>query len=202
MTSTSAYFAACAAATQPLMRTVFFLIVSVAVAMLDLLRRTAGQICEFLRLAAVQPGCDRECRIHADDARVEVQLGHALQATGRAFFNADAAAFAVVHEDFVEAVGTIGAHDEWLGTHEIAVVAGGAGAATEAAAGFLDGLFFGERQDYLLLRFFAAGGIQHVLLDPWKVGEVGSVHAVAIQDDIDGGFARLKRFAAQSLVQI
>src|SRR5258708_19243483 len=104
MTSTSAYFAACAAATQPLMRTVFFLIVSVAVAMLELLRRTAGQICEFLCLAAVQTGCNRECRIHADDARVEVQFGHAFQATGRAFFNAHAAPLAVITQHFLHAV--------------------------------------------------------------------------------------------------
>src|SRR5580693_9442519 len=171
MTSTSANFAACAAATQPLMRTVFPLIDPVAVAMLELLRRTAGQICEFLRLAAVQPGCNRECRIHADDTRVEVQLRYALQATGRAFFNADAAAFAVIHEDFVEAVGTIGARNARLGAHEITVVASVAGAATEAAAGFFDGLFFGERQDYFVLRFFAAGGIQHGCLTRGKCGK-------------------------------
>src|ERR1700676_2732850 len=118
MTSTSAYFAACAAATQPLMRTVLLLIVSVAVAMLELLRRTVGHIYEFLRLAAVQAGGNREGRIHADDARVEVQFGHALEATGGAFFNADAAAFAVIHQDFVEAVGAIRAHDARLGAHE------------------------------------------------------------------------------------
>src|ERR1700757_3853025 len=103
MTSTSAYLAACAAATQPLMRTVFPLI-AVAVAMLELLRRAAGHVYEFLRLAAVQSGCNRECGIHADHARVEVQLGHAFEATSRAFLNADAAAFAVIHQDFVEAV--------------------------------------------------------------------------------------------------
>src|SRR5712664_1418043 len=152
MTSTSAYFAACAAATQPLMRTVFPLIDPVAVAMSNLLRRAARHVDEFLRLAAVQTGCNRECRIHAYDARVEVQFGHALQAAGRAFFDADTAAFAVIHEDFVEAVGTIGAHDARLGTHEITVVAGVAGAAAEAAAGFFDRLFLGKRQDDFVLR--------------------------------------------------
>src|SRR6267378_7058555 len=189
MTSTSAYFAACAAATQPLMRTVFLLVVSVAVAMLDLLRRTAGQSCQFLCLAAVQAGGNRECRIHADDARVEVQFGHALQATGRAFFNAYAAALAVIHKDFVEAVRTIGASNARLRAYEIAIVASVAGAATEAAAGFFDGLFFSERQDYLVLRLFATGGIQHGLLDPREVREVGHVHAVQIHDDINGDFA-------------
>src|SRR5882762_8984610 len=123
MTSTSAYFAACAAATQPLIRTVFLLVVSVAVAMLDLLRRTAGQICKFLCLAAVQAGGNRECRIHADDTRVEIQYGHALQATGRAFFNAYAAAFAVIHKDFVEAVRTIVFFFKQKTAYEIAVVA-------------------------------------------------------------------------------
>src|SRR5258708_18927618 len=166
MTSTSAYFAACAAATQPLMRTVFLLVVSVAVAMLDLLRGTAGQSCQLLCLAAVQAGGNRECRIHADDARVEIQFGHALQATGRAFFNAYAAAFAVIHKDFIEAVRTIGARNARLRAYEIAVVASVAGAATEAAAGFSGGLFFCQPHDYLVLRRFSARVSQDRRLAP------------------------------------
>src|SRR5262245_34069935 len=63
ITSTSAYFAACADATKPLIRTVFFFLSS-AVAIfdsvklapvLDVLRGTVGETPQLLRLPAVKP---------------------------------------------------------------------------------------------------------------------------------------------------
>src|SRR5438270_6288372 len=88
---------------------------------------------ELRRLAPVQTLRDGERRVHAHDAGVEIELGYALETAGRAFLDADAAAFAVVHENLVEAVRAIEPHDARLGAHEIAVVARVAGAAAEAA---------------------------------------------------------------------
>src|SRR5262245_16541118 len=87
-------------------------------------------------LTAVQTLRDRERRVHADDAAVEIQLGDSLETAGRAFFDADAAALAVVHEDLVETVRSILPDDARLGTHQVTVVAGVAGAAAETAVGF------------------------------------------------------------------
>ena len=62
---------------------------------------------------------------------------------GRALLDADAASFAVVHEDLVEPVRAIEPDDARLRADQIAVVAGIAGAAAEAAVGLVDRLFFG-----------------------------------------------------------
>src|SRR5437762_12749794 len=55
-------------------------------------------------LAPVQTLRDGERRVHAHDAGVEIELGYALETAGRAFLDAHPAAFAVVHENLVEAV--------------------------------------------------------------------------------------------------
>src|SRR5215470_18267316 len=102
MTSTSANFAACAAATQPLMRTVFFF-VGASVAISDVLGPLRDRL-QLFGLPAVEPLRDRERRVHADDAGVEIQLGHALEAAGRALLDAHAASLAVIHQDLVQAV--------------------------------------------------------------------------------------------------
>src|SRR2546422_5343113 len=140
MTSTSAYLAACAAATQPLMRTFLFVATAVAIRValslspvLDVLRRQARQVFQFLGLPAVQPLCDRERRVHPHHTRIEVQLGHALEAARGTLLDAHPAALAVIDQDLVEAVRAHGAYDARLGTDQIAVVAGVAGATAETA---------------------------------------------------------------------
>src|ERR1700722_4054171 len=135
MTSTSAYLAACAAATQPLMRTVFFF-PATSVAMSHSARSTFGRTLSFLipetkqaefllnifcrairqqaqlfRLASVAALRNRERRIHSNDSRVEIQFGHALEAPGRALLDTNAAAFAVVDENLVQPIRTHRAHN-------------------------------------------------------------------------------------------
>src|SRR5439155_13552549 len=159
ITSTSAYFAACAAATQPLIRTVF-LFFSTTVAMgnsaervqrridsdsspvLNVLRRQLRHPAQLFRLSSVQPLRDRERGVHANDARIEVELRHPFEAAGRALLDTHATSFAIVHQDLVQPVRPIVANDARLGTHQVTVVAGIAGAATEAPVGFFHRLFF------------------------------------------------------------
>src|SRR2546423_6679273 len=106
---------------------------------------------QFGGLASVQPLRDRERRVHAHDAGVEVELGHPLEAARRALLDADAAALAVVHENLVEPVRSIEPDDARLGADQIAVVAGVALAAAEAAVRLLLRLLLPERQDHLVL---------------------------------------------------
>src|SRR5499427_5617266 len=153
-------------------------------------------------LTAVQPLRDREGRVHANDASVEVELGYSLQAAGRTFLDADAAALAVVHEDLVETVRPVLPDDARLGTDQIAVVARVAGAAAEAAVGFLHRLLLGERSDHFLLRLPPRRRLEHRLPDPREVREVGHVHPLQISDDVDWDRALLHRLTAQHLVQI
>src|SRR6516164_3496858 len=121
MTSTSAYFAACAAATQPLMRTVFFLPSTVAMVRLwsDRFRREIGQLTQLLGLPPVQALSDCECRFHPHDPCIEVQLRHPLEAAGRALFDADAAPLTVVDQYLVETIRSHRSGNTRLGTHEI-----------------------------------------------------------------------------------
>ena len=150
----------------------------------------------------MQPRRDGERGIHSHDAGIEVEFGHALEAARRTFLDAHAATFAVVDQNLVEAVRTRRTHDARLGTNQITVVAGVAGAATEAAAGLFDRLLFRERLNHFLLRFAPACRRQHRLLDAREVREIRHVHAVQIEDDVDGNRPRLQRLAAQHFVQI
>ena len=109
---------------------------------LDVLHRSIREIPELFRLASVQSLRDRERRIHADDAGIEVEFGHALEAARWALFDTYSAAFAVIDENFVHPVGARWTGDARLGTNEVTVVACVAGSATEAATGFFDGLLF------------------------------------------------------------
>src|SRR5690349_18375634 len=93
----------------------------------DLFRLRRHQF-QLRRLAAVQPLRDGEGGVHAHDAGVEVELRDAFEAPGRTFLDADAAAFAVVHENLVEAVRSIVADDARLRADQVTVVAGVAGA--------------------------------------------------------------------------
>src|SRR5579863_5970099 len=101
ITSTSAYFAACADATQPLMRTVFFaspvgiFTPILQCPSLDVLRRAVRKIHQLCRLPAMQAGCDRKCSIHANYAGVEVEFGNAFETARGAFLDADTASLAV-----------------------------------------------------------------------------------------------------------
>src|SRR5205085_9644257 len=88
------------------------------------LLRPVGHGLQFGGLAPVQPLRDRERRVHAHDAGVEVELGHPFEAARRALLDADAAALAVVHENLVEPVRSIEPDDARLGADQIAVVAG------------------------------------------------------------------------------
>src|SRR3984893_3022632 len=118
ITSTSAYFAACAAATHPFIRTVFFFLSITEVAIvssarsarwrtlrwmstliLNILRRPVTEISQLFRLPSVQSGGNGECRIHAHHAGIEVQFGHAFQASCWAFLDAHAAAFTVIDQN-------------------------------------------------------------------------------------------------------
>src|SRR5207248_3318244 len=111
---------------------------------------------QLLRLPAVQPLGYRERGIHAHHSGVEVEFGHPFETARGTLLDADAAAFAVVHEDFVETVRSIVADDARLRTDQIAVVARIARAAAEAARGFLHRLLFGVGADHFVLRSFAA----------------------------------------------
>src|SRR5208337_3948360 len=171
-------------------------------AMLNLLCRPVPQIHQLLRLPAVQPRRDGECRVHSHDAGIEVEFGHALEAARGTLLDAHAATLAVVDQNLIETVRTRRTHDAWLGADQITVVAGVAGAATETAAGLLDHLFFREPLNHFLLRFASAYRRQQRLPDTGEVREIRHVHAVQIHDDVDGDFPRLQRLPAQYLVQI
>src|SRR5262249_52554872 len=142
-----------------------------------------------------------EWRDNANYAGVEVELGSAIQTAGRTFLDADAAAFAVVHEDLVETVRPVLPDDARLGTDQVAVVARVAGAAAETTVGFLDRLLFGERLDDLLLRLPPRRRLQQRLLGAREVREVGHVHSLQIGDHIDRNRPLLQRLVAQDLVQ-
>ena len=140
--------------------------------------------------------------IHAHHAGIEVELRNAFQTTGRTFFNAHAAAFAVVDQNLVHAVRPLGTRDAGLGTNQIAVVASVAGTATEAAIGFLDRLLFRERLNHFVLRFRSGFRRQHFLLDAREMREVRHVHAIQVEDDVDRNRARLQFFSAHHFVEI
>src|SRR5215467_15410391 len=145
ITSTSAYLAACADATQPLIRTVFFLpsvTVPIVHSILNLFRRPIRKILQLLRLPSVQARCNGKCCVHSHHAGIEVEFGHTLETPRRALFDTNAATFAVVDQNLVEPVRTCRTHDAGLGTHQITVIAGVAGAATETAARLIASLFF------------------------------------------------------------
>src|SRR6059058_3305640 len=170
ITSTSAYFAACAAATHPLIRTVRFLSRTVDMCLLRaegrgqrakgtvpfcplpsalppvfyILRRQVRYLPQLLGLASVQPLRDRERRVHANHAGVEIELRHAFEAAGRTFLDAHSAAFAVVDQNLVETVGADRARDARLRADQITVVACVARAAAEAAVRFFNRLLLGE----------------------------------------------------------
>ena len=150
----------------------------------------------------MQPRRDCERRVHSHHAGVEVELGHALEAARRTFFDAHAAAFAVVDQNLVQAVRTLRPHDARLGTDQITVVAGVAGAAAEAAAGLLDRLLLRERLNHFLLRSAPAGGRQHRLLHAREVREVRHVHAVQIKENVDRNRARLQLFPRSTLSRL
>src|SRR5580704_829788 len=169
---------------------------------LDILWSAFAQISQLFRLASVQAGRDGECSIHAHHAGIEVQLGHAFKTARRTFFDADAASFTVVDQNFVQSVRPFGTRDARLRTNQITVVAGVAGSATEAAIGLFDCLFFGECLDHFILRLRSRLRRQHFLLYTRKVREVGHVHPVQIEDDVDGNRPWLKSFAAYHFVQI
>src|ERR1700736_3677420 len=204
ITSTSAYFAACAAATQPFIRTVFFFLSITEVAIvysarsarwrtqrwmstliLNILRRPVTEISQFFRLPSVQSGGNGECRIHAHHAGIEVQFGHAFQASCRTLLDAYSAAFTVIDQNFVKTVGTHRAHDAWLRTYQIAVIAGVTGAAAETAAGFFDRLLFRVCLNHFILCLAPGCGRQQGLLDTGEVREIRHVHAVQIHDNVD-----------------
>src|SRR6516165_939992 len=169
---------------------------------LDLFCRLVCRIQEFLRLSSVQPRRDREGGVHAYDARIEVEFGNAFEATRRALLDAHAAALAVLHQYLIEAIRTRRTRDARLGADQVAVVAGVASAAAEAAVSLLDRLLFGESLDHFFLRSAPAHGRQQRLLDAREVREVRHVHAVQIHEHVDGDFPRLERLATHDLVEI
>src|SRR6266487_1548181 len=140
--------------------------------------------------------------IDSYDAGVEVEFRHAFEATRRTFLDAHTAALAVVDQNLIEAVRTYRTHDARLGTNQITIVAGVAGAATETATGLLNRLLFRERLNHFLLRSAPACRWQQRLLDARKVREIRHVHPVQIKDDVDGDRLRLQALPAQHLVQI
>ncbi len=162
----------------------------------------SGRFSQLLRLPPVQPLRDRERRVHPHDAGVEVQLRHAFEAAGRALLDADAAAFAVVHQDLVQAVRAIERDDARLRADQIAVVAGVAGAAAEAAVGLFHRLLFGVRLNDFVLRAAPARRRQHRLLHARELREVGHVHPRQIGDDVDRDHPLLQRLAAEHLVEV
>ena len=145
---------------------------------------------------------DGERRIHAHDAGIEVEFGNAFQAARWTFLDADAASFAVVDQNFVQAVRPLRTRDARLGTNQVTVVAGVTGAATEAAIRFFDRLLFRERLDHFVLRLCSGLGRQHFLLHAREVREVRHVHAIQIEDDVDRNGARLQFFSAHHFVEI
>src|SRR6266849_3459085 len=168
ITSTSAYLAACAEATQPLIRTVLFFSATVAMRdsalsapVLYILGWTIGKVLQLLRLPPVQSLRDGKRRIHPHDTGIEVELGHALEATSWTLLDADTAALAVINQNLVETVRTDRSRNTRLRTHEIAVVAGVAGATAEAAIGLLDRLLLRERLNDFLLRATPVNRFQH-----------------------------------------
>ena len=56
---------------------------------------------QFLRLPSMQAGRDGEGGIHAYYSGIEIEFGHAFEAARGTLFNADAASFAIVHENLV-----------------------------------------------------------------------------------------------------
>src|SRR5271170_5461248 len=107
---------------------------------------------QLFGLPSMQAGRNGEGGVHAHHAGIEVEFGDAFKAACRALLDADAASFAVVDQNLIKAVRARGTGDAGLRTDQITVVAGIAGAATETAAGFLDGLLFGEWLNHFLLR--------------------------------------------------
>jgi len=79
---------------------------------------------QLFRLPSVQPRRNGERRIHSHHAGIEVEFGHALEATCRTFLDAYAATFAVVDQNLIETVRTLWTRDAGLGTNEVTVVAG------------------------------------------------------------------------------
>src|SRR5208282_3513157 len=138
---------------------------------LDILGCALAQIPKLFRLPAVQTRRDGERRIHAHYPGIEVQLRDALEAARRTFLDAHAATLAVIHQNFVQAVRTHIAHDARLGTNEVTVVARIAGAATEAAPGFLHRLLFRERLNHFVLRLAPRLRRQQRLLHAREVRE-------------------------------
>ena len=133
---------------------------------LNILRRPVAQVFQLLRLSSMQSGRDGKSCIHAHDSGVEVELGHAFKAARRTFFDAHAASFAVVDQNFVHAVRTLRPRNAGLRADEIAVVASVAGAAAETTVGLFDCLLFRKRLNHFLLRFAPARrGVQAV--DGW-----------------------------------
>src|SRR5207244_11380967 len=81
---------------------------------LDILRRQVRYLPQLLGLASVQALRDRERRVHANHAGVEIELRHAFEAAGRTFLDAHSAAFAVVDQNLVETVRADRARDAGL----------------------------------------------------------------------------------------
>src|ERR1700758_1561636 len=157
---------------------------------------------QLLRLPSMQPGRNREGGIHADHARIKVELGHAFQATRGTLFDTHAAAFAVIDENLIQAVRTDVADDARLGTNEVAIVASIASAAAEAAARLFHSLLFRIGLNHLILRFLSSLRGKQSLLDAREVREVGHVHPVQVKNYIDWNRPWFERHSAQHLIQI
>src|SRR6201987_1800677 len=198
------------------MRTVFFF-VSVAVGIvhsdtmfigpnltltLNALRCSVSEVPQLFCLPPMQSRRNRECSVHSDDARIEVELGYAFQAARWALLDTHAATLAVIDENLIQTVRTNVAHDARLRTNEVAIIASIAGAAAETAARLFDGLLFRISLNHLILRLFPSLRRQQFLLDAREVREVGHVHAVQIEDHIDRNLPRFERHSAQHLIQI
>src|SRR5271165_4853848 len=151
---------------------------------------------QLVCLPSVQPGRDGERSVHAHDAGVEIEFRYALEAARRTLLDAHATSFAVVDQNLVHSIRTLGPHDAWLRADEVTVVARITGAATETAAGLLDRLLFRERLNYLILRSTPAGGRQHCLLNAREVREIRHVHAVQIEQHVNRNGARLQQLPA------
>src|ERR1700722_13422413 len=169
---------------------------------LNVFRPPVAQVSQFLRLSSMQSGRDGECCIHAHDAGIEIEFRYTFQASGRTLLDADAATFAVVDENLVHAVGTLGTRDARFRANQVAVVTSITSPATETTPGLFDCLFFRERLNHFFLRLFPAGGSQHDLVEAREVREIRHVHSVEIEDDVDGDGARLQLLAAHYLVEI
>src|SRR5438309_11961791 len=112
----------------------------------------------------MESGRDGEGRVHAHDSGIEVEFGHSLEAARRTFLNAHPAALAVIDQYFVEAIRAFRTSNAGLRTNQITVIAGVAGATTEAAACLLGGLFFREPLTHLHLRFAPCDWLKHRLV--------------------------------------